>query len=80
MLSGCIDTDMVDFHETRQFIQWVNIYVLSETYQAMFLAVKECSSLDNKWLFNFNYGRNVTLEEFNNIQKNQIKNVRKCMK
>lgn len=68
---------MVDFYETRRFIQWVNIYVLSETYQAMFLVVKECSSLDSKWLFNFHYGRNVTLEEFNNIQNNQIKNVSK---
>lgn len=54
----------------------MNIYVVPETYRAMYLVVGECLKVEKMSLFTKSYGiKHITLAEFESVQAQNTNNV-----
>ncbi|KAK9870899.1 hypothetical protein WA026_009856 [Henosepilachna vigintioctopunctata] len=76
-----IVTGVINFEKKREYFNWMNIYVIPETYKAMEYVVSECMKVATMSLFSSNFGaKYVSLEEFESIQSlvtsNLIKHLR----
>ncbi|XP_043502299.1 dynein axonemal heavy chain 1-like [Polistes fuscatus] len=67
---GKIPTNMKNFYELQQYFHWFTLYVLPEVYEAMRCVVYECDQVSNMNLFVSNYGKSMSLTEFES-QQNQ---------
>lgn len=69
------DTDMEDFKGTREKFSWWWLYVIDETYLGMMHVVTACLKVYSMNFFTANYGKSISLEEFDSIQTNCTNNV-----
>lgn len=71
-----LKTGMRSFIGMRDYFKWMNIYVIPETYRAMFFVVGECLKGEQMSLFTKSYGiKHITLEEFDTVQTQCTNNV-----
>ncbi|CAG9564862.1 unnamed protein product [Danaus chrysippus] len=66
---GRYPCDMVDFDDRMKFNQWKSLYVLTESVSCIHLVVEECLKVEGMLFFTSNYGRNVSLAEFDAAQQ-----------
>ncbi|XP_073954769.1 sterile affecting ciliogenesis [Choristoneura fumiferana] len=60
---------MEDFAGRVKYNQWFSLYVLSEVVSCIHLVVDECLKVEGMLFFTANYGRNVSLAEFDAAQQ-----------
>lgn len=72
---GLVATGMADYREVRKNLNWWWLYVLDEAYLGMMHVVTACLKLNAMSFFNTNFGKHVTLEEFESIQSGSTSNV-----
>ncbi|XP_075982332.1 dynein axonemal heavy chain 1-like [Anticarsia gemmatalis] len=60
---------MEDFHGRVEYNQWYSLYVLTESVSCIHLVVEECLKVEGMLFFTANYGRNVSLAEFDAAQQ-----------
>nr|XP_034195945.1 dynein heavy chain 1, axonemal-like [Osmia lignaria] len=77
---GKIDTGMENFMKVQKFIHWVTLYVQEEVYQAMACIVARCIQLSTMNLFGVNYGKLITLSEFEEMHSQSTVSVVKYLK
>lgn len=64
-----------DFKKVLQFQTWYTVYSITNSVRAMGSVVDACLSAMAMCIFNVTYSRNLTLEEFERAQNQQINNV-----
>ncbi|KAK6626145.1 hypothetical protein RUM43_006450 [Polyplax serrata] len=74
------DTDMEDFKGTREKFSWWWLYVIDETYLGMMHVVTACLKVYSMNFFTANYGKSISLEEFDSIQTNCTNNLIKYLR
>lgn len=73
-----VKTGMKSFSGMSDYFKWMNVYVIPETFRAMFLVVGECLKVEQMSLFTKTYGiKHITLEEFDTVQSKCTTNVNK---
>ncbi|XP_028156949.1 dynein heavy chain 1, axonemal-like, partial [Ostrinia furnacalis] len=60
---------MEDFQGRMEYNQWYSLYVLTEAVSCIHLVVDECLKVELMLFFTANYGRNVSLAEFDAAQQ-----------
>ncbi|XP_060806154.1 dynein axonemal heavy chain 1-like [Amyelois transitella] len=60
---------MDDFSGRVKYNQWNSLYVLTEAVSCIHLVVDECLKVESMLFFTTNYGRNVSLAEFDAAQQ-----------
>ncbi|KAG7304692.1 hypothetical protein JYU34_010038 [Plutella xylostella] len=65
----CYPCLMDDFPGRVKYNQWYSLYVLSESVSCIHLVVDECLKVESMLFFTSNYGRNVSLAEFDAAQQ-----------
>ncbi|XP_043666184.1 dynein axonemal heavy chain 1-like [Vespula pensylvanica] len=65
---GKVSTDMKNFKEIKDYFHWYTLYVLPEVYEAMRCVVYECAYVSGMNLFVSNYGKSISLNEFETEQ------------
>ena len=70
-----VDTSMADFKGTKEKFAWLWIYVIDETYLGMMHVVTACLKISTMNFFTANYGKSITLKEFDSIQTSCTSNV-----
>ena len=71
-----IKTGMKSFTGMSNYFKWMSIYVIPETFRAMFLVVGECLKVEKMSLFTKSYGiKHITLDEFEGVQTQCTNNV-----
>ncbi|XP_049878805.1 dynein axonemal heavy chain 1-like [Pectinophora gossypiella] len=60
---------MEDFNERMRYNQWYSLYVLFESVTCIHMVVDECLKVESMLFFTYNYGRNVSLAEFDAAQQ-----------
>ncbi|XP_050357868.1 dynein axonemal heavy chain 1-like [Nymphalis io] len=66
---GRYPCEMIDFSGRVKFNQWNSLYVLTESVSCIHLVVEECLKVESMLFFTTNYGRNVSLPEFDAAQQ-----------
>ncbi|XP_041969812.1 dynein axonemal heavy chain 1-like [Aricia agestis] len=66
---GRYPCSMEDFAGRLKHNQWYSLYVLPESVAAIHLVIEECLKVESMLFFTSNYGRNVSLQEFDTIQQ-----------
>lgn len=69
IFAGCYPCLMDDFPGRVKYNQWYSLYVLSESVSCIHLVVDECLKVESMLFFTSNYGRNVSLAEFDAAQQ-----------
>ncbi|XP_052743009.1 dynein axonemal heavy chain 1-like [Bicyclus anynana] len=66
---GRYPCDMEDFAGRLKHNQWYSLYVLMESVTCIHMVVEECLKVESMLFFTANYGRNVSLAEFDAAQQ-----------
>ncbi|KAL0272752.1 UNVERIFIED_CONTAM: hypothetical protein PYX00_005610 [Menopon gallinae] len=77
---GLITTGMLNYEEVRKNLNWWWLYVLDEAYLGMMNVVTACLKLNSMNFFSSNFGKHVTLEEFDSIQSGYTTNLIKYLR
>ncbi|XP_025602682.2 dynein axonemal heavy chain 1-like [Athalia rosae] len=78
--TGKIATGMTDFEKTKKFFHWVVLWVRPEIHEAMSCIVTACLKIGTTNLFISNYGKSMTLDEFEQLQTQTTVTVVKYLK
>nr|XP_046487754.1 dynein axonemal heavy chain 1-like [Neodiprion pinetum] len=78
--TGRVSTGMKNFEKTKEFFHWVVLYVRPEIHEAMSCIVFESMKAGAGSLFISNYGKSMTLVEFEQLQTQTMVTVIKDLK